>query len=133
MSKIRHWQQRFDMSAKLVFLTRRKFAMSETGFMEPGQEISDEMKASLGRHRLKMWWRAGWIGLADFVDKRTLQRRSLNADPVPAQPDPVSAQETAGSVKHLGGGWYDVTLPNGSVDRVHGKVSAQLLLDSYDG
>ena len=129
MGKIRHWKQRFDMSAKLMFLTRRKFAMSPTGFMERGQEVTEEMKQALGRHRLKMWWRAGWIGLADFSPTASRPQ----ADPVPAQPDPVSVEETAGSVKHLGGGWYDVTLPNGSVDRVHGKVSAQLLLDSYDG
>lgn len=136
MGTQRHWKQNFDPNARLVYRKRRKFALSPTGFMEPGEVMPPEVQAKVGRHKLKMWWRAGWIELADFeapkpYKQRLAEQAQANLDIDHSLGGP-SVDDSEG-MTHLGGGWYDVTLPDGSTERVQGKVKAQELLDQTDG
>lgn len=126
MSKMRHWKQRFDPTAKMVFRKRRKFALGKDGYMSPGDPVTDEIVAALGRQRLKMWWEAGYIELAEYEAPKphAVQQAEQHAignclDGPDCSPEPLA---------HIGGGWYDVTLPDGSTERVHGKKKAEQLL-----
>tara|TARA_R110002167_G_C12707228_1_gene655172 strand:- start:64044 stop:64466 length:423 start_codon:yes stop_codon:yes gene_type:complete len=138
MSTQRHWKQKFDANARFVYRKRRKFALSPTGMMEPGELMPSEVQVKVGRHRLKMWWRAGWIELADYVPAkpytvRMAEQAQANLDSdhnmggPSVAPDAPPAEATEG-LAHVGGGWYDVTLEDGSTERVHGKTKAQELL-----
>ena len=161
MATQRHWKQSFDPNARFIYRKRRKFALDPEGFMRPGELMPKEVQMQVGRHRLKMWWRAGWIELADFVAPRpyneTMAEQMAGPDdkstvgeclsgPAVELPEDIvtlhvddetgevtNPKEITPGIEHRGGGWYDVTLPDGSSDRVHGKVSAQLRYDSFDG
>lgn len=104
MAQCRHWKQRFDPAAKMVWRKSRKLGLCGAERCEPGDPVTEEQKQALGRYRLKMWWEAGMMEL--LVEE-------------PQEP----------SMTHTGGGWYDVVLADGSKHRVRGKKKAKALLD----
>lgn len=62
----RHWKQHFSADADLIFRKRFKLGVCGVAVAEIGDPITDEMKAHLGRNRLRIWWRSGFIELARF-------------------------------------------------------------------
>lgn len=126
MSQCRHWKQRFDVGAKMIFRKSRKLGLCGVERCEPGMPVTEEMKEVLGRHRLKMWWESGMLELL-------AEAPVPSPDEDPAAPDDSgdSPEEPLepGSMKHTGGGWYDVVLPDGSKQRIRGKKNAQALLN----
>lgn len=66
MSRIRHWKQRFEADADLIFSKRMKLGCCGVDVVNPGDPVTEEMKAALGRNRLKLWWEAKRVELADF-------------------------------------------------------------------
>lgn len=68
MGRIRHWKQRYDPDAKFVFLKRLKLGLDpKKPVVAPGDPVPVG-DIRLGRARIKRWWHAGIIGLADWVD-----------------------------------------------------------------
>jgi hypothetical protein len=110
MATMRDWRQTFDPDAEFVYRKRRKFAHEPSGFTEPGALVSEQARTALGAHKLKMWWRAGWIQLADQVKVKPLTEDS------PEQ-----------AIRHLGAGWYDVTV-GGNVVRCRTLKKAHEIL-----
>jgi len=131
MAQVRHWKQRFDAGAKMVFRKSRKLGLCGQERCEPGDPVTEEMKQVLGRHRLKMWWEAGMIELLPEAPERSAEKPKKSESPAAPDKDPESTEDALqpGSMKHTGGGWYDVVLLDGSEQRVRGKKNAKALLD----
>lgn len=113
-TKVRHWKQHFDPDADLVF--RKRLALGFTtadgeriDVVQPGDPVTDEMKAAFGKHRFKVWWRGGFIELA---------------------PEPITeaVDEVPPTVEETGKGWYTVRYPDGTSKRVRGKKAVEALL-----
>jgi len=125
---LRHWKQRFDPKARFIYTKRRKFSLSPTGYMVPGEVMPEWVQAKLGVYRLRMWWRSGWIALADWEAPRPTARE-VAEEPAQVRTEDEVVTEPRGSMRHLGGGVYEVTLPGGETQKVRGKKAAQELLD----
>ncbi len=77
---VRHWKQRYDPDAKFVFLKRLKLGLNvKKPWVLPGDPVPTG-DVRLGRGRLKRWWEAGIIGLADFVDPDVVKRDKRKQD-----------------------------------------------------
>ena len=110
--KVRHWKQRWDPSAPMIF--RRRVRWGDRAY-EPGDPIPDDLAAN--RRKLRNFWEASWIELAGFI-----------------APDVATGQVEAalpeGVIVEQRGSWYYVTTPGGE-QRVRGKDALQQLLASY--
>jgi hypothetical protein len=118
---VKHWREKFDPSAELVFTKTFTLGLPNQRVAEAGQIVSPEVREQIGEQRLKMWYRSRFIGMAE---QRILPEQAEKA-PQPIEPAPV---EEPGSMTHTGGGWYEVTLPSGETRRVRGKAKAKALL-----
>jgi len=86
MGRIRHWKQRYDPAAKFVFLKRLKLGLDpKKPVVAPGDPVPTG-DVRLGRARIKRWWHAGIIGLADWVDPDVLklQKRATEREEITA-------------------------------------------------
>jgi len=63
---MRHWKQRYSFDADLIFARRMKLGICGVQDVKAGDDVTDEMKAILGRNRLKLWWESKRIALKDF-------------------------------------------------------------------
>lgn len=80
MATMRHWKQRFTPDAKFVFLKRLKLGLdAKKPWVMPGDPVPTG-DVRLGRGRLKKWWDAGIIGLADWVDPDVVKRDKRKQD-----------------------------------------------------
>lgn len=131
MSQVRHWKQRFDVGAKMQFRKSRKLQLCGQERCEPGDPVTEEMKQALGRHRLKMWWEAGMIELLVEAPESSEVESKDKESPAAPEKKPESTEDplSSGSMEHTGGGWYLVTLADGSEQKVRGKKNAKALLD----
>jgi hypothetical protein len=59
---VRHWKERFTKGMPLVFTKRVR--LDANRICEPGTPVTDEMRAELGEHRLRLWWTARVVGSA---------------------------------------------------------------------
>lgn len=72
MAQYRHWKQHWDPAATLVFTRRMKFKLGEQEYVNPGDEVTPEIRAALGpsdkhqQNRLKRWWEAGFLAIKDW-------------------------------------------------------------------
>ena len=107
---LRHWRQRFDPNAEFVF--RRPCRYGGVQY-QPGDVIPDVLKAA--KMRLQFLWRANRIELAEF-----------ESAPDDTLPDDVLVPEGV-SVQRRGS-WYDVTLADGTEQKVRGKGALDALL-----
>ena len=130
MAQCRHWKQRFDPNAEMVFRKSRKLGLCGVERCEPGDPVTEEMKMALGRHRMKMWWEAGMLELREGSQ---LAREPELEPEAPASPpaDESPELESPGlpCMVHEGGGWYEVILVDGSKHRVRGKKAAEAFLN----
>jgi len=67
---MRHWKQRYSFDADLIFARRMKLGICGVQDVKAGDDVTDEMKAILGRNRLKLWWESKRIALKDFDGDR---------------------------------------------------------------
>tara|TARA_R110002167_G_scaffold93122_2_gene249822 strand:+ start:19888 stop:20235 length:348 start_codon:yes stop_codon:yes gene_type:complete len=84
---LRHWKQRFEADADLIFSKRMKLGCCGVDVVNPGDIVTEDMKAALGRNRLRLWWEAKRIELANFdgdrgrvVTRDDLEQERLDAD-----------------------------------------------------
>lgn len=110
MARIRHWKQRWDPTAEFVFAKRLRMGGGSGGaFVVPGDPVTPEMRERMGVARLRRWWEAGVIQLAEF-------------DPT------VRGGKPKAGIESNGRGWYTVTFADGETKRVRGKANAELEL-----
>lgn len=122
MSVLRHWKQRWDAKAPLVFLKKLKWG---DGFVLPGDPVTDEIREKLGLVRLKRWWNGQIIARADqplpnHIVRAIARRKEETAAGEPASPE----------ITKLGGSWFQVTMPDGEVHKVNGKKALAALVGS---
>ena len=122
MSTMRHWKQRFDVGAELIFRKRMKLGICGVEIVERGDIVTDAMKEVLGRNRLRMWWNNKILEIANFHDPAEADRQRRAA-----ATETKTEDSTADRMEHTGGGWYNVTLANRTV-RIRGKKKAEALL-----
>jgi len=129
---MRHWKQRYSPDARLVFRKRMQLGACGVDMVHPGDEVTQEMKETFGRHRLRIWWEGGFLEIQEVEEIETdpagTPGEEVNEDDLTQEE--IDDAQPATNLEHVGAGWYDVTLQDGTVERVRGKVSAQLLLDS---
>lgn len=115
MAHTRHWKQRWDPHADFVFAKRLRMGDNpRKPFVLPGEPVTKKMREKMGLHRLRRWWEAGVIAIADWEPPRR-NRRSA----------------TEPHVRKLGGPWFEVTLPGQDAERVRGKEAAELLVAGW--
>lgn len=108
--RIRHWKQRFDVEADMVFLKKLRMGDDpKKPYVLPGEPVTEELKQLLGKNRLNNFWRARCIGLREWYQEH-----------IASEQDPV--------VQQLGRGWYNVTMPDGETRKVHGKAKLEAIL-----
>lgn len=111
MSKLRHWKERWDPHADLVFL-KSLLVMGERKVA--GDPVTNKIRQKLGLHRLKKWWEAGYLALAP-------KKKEKKAKP----PEGLAANPR---VQPAGRGWYEVTLADGTRKKARKKDLEALLL-----
>lgn len=109
MSKLRHWRERWDPHADLIFL---KNLLIEGERKKSGDPVTKKIRQKLGLHRMKKWWEAGYLALAP-EKKKVKPLEGLAAHP---------------RVKLAGRGWYEVTLLDGTTKKARKKELEALLL-----
>ncbi len=82
MGKTRHPAQatQFEPEAALQFRKRRRLGLPGIDWVNPGDPVTAKIRKLLGpngNHRLRMWFRAGILELADFQSKRD-RRQALS-------------------------------------------------------
>lgn len=60
MSRQQHWKERFDPDTDFVFLKSMTLFSGKVSYGDPVP------KGILSKHRLRLWFEAGYIGRADF-------------------------------------------------------------------
>lgn len=97
MSKIRHWKQRWSPTAPLIFAKKLKIG---DGHVLPGDRVTDQHRKDLGLHRLRRWWEAGVLALAEYP-----------------------------KITDMGGGWHEVLLgPDQEPKKVRGQKALEELI-----
>jgi hypothetical protein len=128
MATMRHWKQRFDVGAKLVFRKKMKLGICGVEVVEKGDPVTEAMKQVLGRNRLRMWWNSNILEITDFVDPAETSRKRKAAE----KEAESSTEETSGGevprMEHTGSGWYDVIFVD-RTERIRGKKNAEALMN----
>lgn len=75
-NRLRHWKQRYDADAKFVFTRRLKLGLDKKKpWVLPGDPVpSGDVRI---KGRLKRWWHAGVIALADWESPEAAREKAL--------------------------------------------------------
>lgn len=65
-TRIRSWKERWDPKAEFVFAKRLKLGLADQAVVLPGDPVD---KTQFSLQRLRRWWTAGAIRLADQTSK----------------------------------------------------------------
>ncbi len=123
---MRHWNQHYDFEADLIFAKRMTIRGYGVDVAQPGDPVPQEMKDAFGKHRLKTWWDGGFIAIAEPAERKATRENPLEQSRKALSKDagrtktPVLTTGTLDGVKHVGGGYYDVTT-DGVTIRIRGK------------
>lgn len=120
MKTNKHPRKRFDPDAELVFCRRRKLGIPGHEVVQPGDPVTPEIREHLGterrlRHRLKTWFDAGIVDMADWESPRDQRQRG------------------GPTITHSGSGWYVVTVGDHPPQRVRGEDAARALVEELSG
>lgn len=81
---MRHWKQRWDSKARLVFVRRMHIPSMDRTFV-PGDPVPAKLRKQMGE-RIKRWWDAGLVGLRDWVDPASLATAEVPEEARPEAP-----------------------------------------------
>ena len=73
--KVRHWKQKWDPDAPMIW--RRRVLWGDR-YYEPGEPVPDDLAAN--RKKLRRFWESSWIERADFVPPDELRRQAAEAE-----------------------------------------------------
>ena len=108
--KLRHWKQRYDPNAR--FICRRRMRWGGRVY-ESGDPIPAQLATNKGK--LRRFWEAGRIELAEFATSGAAPRRDKPRLP-------------AGAALDRRGSWRIVTLADGTEQRANGLEAYRGLL-----
>lgn len=86
--KLRHWKQRFDKNAKFIW---RKAVKWQGKSVELGSEIPEDLKNN--RTKLKRFWEAQVIELAEFEEPNVLTGQVPSKAPTKKTPADIVTKE----------------------------------------
>ncbi len=119
---MRHWNQHYDFEADLIFTKRMVVRGYGIDIAQPGDPVPQLMKTHFGKHRLKIWWKGGYIALAETEtvckDAEQIKTLTMTTGSLDTSKAPVAED----GVVHVGGGYYDVTR-GGVTTRIRGKAN----------
>jgi len=81
--KRRHWKQRWDPKAPLIFVRRVRLGLPSCPVALPGQEVTPEIRAALGTSpqrqlvRLRKWWEGGFLAIKDWQPPGEDRRKKI--------------------------------------------------------
>jgi hypothetical protein len=76
--RTRHWRQRWDPKADLVFARRMRMGDNpKKPFVMPGEKVTKKMREKLGLHRIRIWFETGVLEIANFVAPEPQRARAL--------------------------------------------------------
>ncbi len=93
--KIRHWKQRFDPKAKMVWRKRVRWPTRNRKGLQtfkPGEEVPDWVIASMGGNKLRNLWESGRIELLGFEAPTPSGQAPVEAAPEPQLEQPQVEQ-----------------------------------------
>ncbi len=95
---MRHYKQRWDPNADLVYLKRLRLGDNpRKPFVLPGEPVTQEQRDKLGLARLKRWFDNKTIGLADYEapepQRELAIRERVNAEELLDDPELAEAIE----------------------------------------
>lgn len=94
---VRHWKERFNKDAPLIFLRPMKLGLVSTPRVMPGDPVTDELRKELGAHRLKLWWNARVVGTKEYA----IALMKPAPEPVPApKAKPTVISQAKEPLKH---------------------------------
>jgi hypothetical protein len=88
----------------------------ENPFILPEDPVTPEHREKLGMHRLRRWWEARVIGLANWEAGKKLAKTKERKFP---------------ESRKMGGGWVEITFPDGESIKVHGEKARKEALDNW--
>jgi len=127
---LRHWKQRFDRDARMVF--RKRTAWTQELQFEPGDEVPPEIIEQMGPTKLRRFWEAHQIELHGFEDPDV---GTGQVEPAPEKTDPATTEDDESelplgvSVSGPVGGWYTISDGEGSY-KARGKEKLLHVLES---
>lgn len=121
--KRRHWKQHWDPTAPLVFTRRMALNLGGVSVVQPGDDLTPEIRAAIGRTeahqraRLRRWWNAGFLAIKNWKPAKEIAQQRT-------EPPRMEMQD-------LGKGWYNIygAEPGVVVVKVRGRAAAQAALD----
>lgn len=117
---LRHWKQRFNPNARFIFRKQTRWDGSTT--FQPGDEVPPGL---LPPHKLRRFWEAGRVELAEFDEPRDVSTGFNHAEDNPERAQALG--ET--SVTSLGGNWYLIKAADGREFKERGKAKMNARLD----
>ena len=120
--KLRHWKQRFDPDAEMVF---RRASNYDGVQYNPGEKIPDALKNN--KRKLQLMWDAKKIELAVFEAPASTVPP---INPVPAEPAEKTLPENY--TLEQNGNWFNVTNPDGEKTKMLGKKKLAAYIESLD-
>lgn len=80
VSRARHWKQRWDADANLVFARRMRMGDNPNKpFCLPGERVTKKMRTKIGLHRLRRWFETGVLEISDWKAPEPQRERALAA------------------------------------------------------
>lgn len=80
-ARIRHWKQHWSPDADLVFAKRLRMGDDpEKPFALPGEPVTEAHRAKLGLARLRRWFEAGVLEIANFVAPEPQREQALRVN-----------------------------------------------------
>lgn len=77
IGKYRHWKQQFQADAGFVFRRAITWTTPErSARFEPGTELPEWVRESMGRAKLRRWWESHYIELAKFEDPQQARAKA---------------------------------------------------------
>ena len=132
VSTFRHWKQRFDPNASLIFRRRTVYV----GIVyEAGDLIPEQLKNS--KSKLRLFWDSKRIELAVFSPPEIpiqgpvapLVDPPETTDSGKSEDSTDTAPEHEYTMEHVGAGWYAISLPDGGIEKVRGEEAAEARRD----
>jgi len=121
MGTSRHWKQRWEAGAPLIFTKRLRMG---DGWVVPGQPVTDELREQcrLDDHRLRNWWNGGFVARSDMDLPPHLQKAM-------EEWEAAQTEKTFPHVEKGKAGWYTVIMAKDADPvKVHGKKKLEEML-----
>jgi len=78
--RTRHWKQRWDPNAELVFVRRMRVGTKAKPYAQPGDKVTKALRDRIGPHRLRRWFETGVLDIANWEAPEPQRERALRVN-----------------------------------------------------